>query len=82
MRDAAEHRRDRAALLEGRQAEAAHARDADADVQLAGVVQLFQLLRRQHLGQQLARLVGVSIWSDSCRIWPLILIRIGVLADM
>jgi hypothetical protein len=32
--------------------------DADADVQLAGVVQLFQLLRRQQLGQQLARLAG------------------------
>jgi hypothetical protein len=24
----------------------------------------------------------VSTWSDSCRIWPSILIRIGVLADM
>jgi hypothetical protein len=26
--------------------------------------------------------VGVSSWSDSCMIWPWILIRIGVLADM
>ena len=33
-----------------------HARDADADVELAGLVQLFELLRRQQLGQQLARL--------------------------
>jgi hypothetical protein len=40
------------------EAEAAHARDADADVELAGVLELLHLLRGQQLGQQLARLVG------------------------
>jgi hypothetical protein len=55
-RNAAEDCCDRAALPEGRQAKAADLGDTDADVQLAGVVEFFQLLRRQQLGEQLARL--------------------------
>ncbi len=55
-RDAAEHGGDRAALLEAREAEAADAGEADADVELAGVLELLELARRQQLGEQLARL--------------------------
>ena len=81
-RDAAEHRRDRAALLEGRQAEAAHARQADADVELAGVVAAPPAAAASAARPAAGASAGcVSSWSDSCRIWPLILIRIGVLAD-
>src|ERR1039457_1164857 len=55
-RDAAEDRGDRAALLEAREAKAADARKADADVELARVLELLELARRQQLGEQLARL--------------------------
>ena len=55
-RDAAEHGGDRAALLEARETEAADAGEADADVELAGVLELLELARRQQLGEQLARL--------------------------
>src|SRR4029079_7345916 len=55
-RDAAEHRRDRAALLESGETEAADAGEADADVELAGVLELLELAGSQQLRKQLARL--------------------------
>jgi len=80
--DAAEDGGDRPALLEGREAEAADARQADADVELSGVVQLLHLLGGTSSARSWRVCWMVSSWSDSCMIWPLILIRIGVLADM
>jgi hypothetical protein len=56
VRNAAQHRGDRTALLEAAQAKAAHARQPDPDVELAGVFELLELRGRQQLGQQLARL--------------------------
>ena len=51
-----QHGGDRAALLEAGQAEAADAGQADADVELAGVLQVLHLRGREQLGEQLARL--------------------------
>ena len=68
--------------LEAAQAEAADAVHADAHVELAGVVELFELLWASAARSAAGAVgCGVSGWSDSCSIWPLILIRIGVLAD-
>jgi hypothetical protein len=80
-RDAAEDGGDRAALLEAGEAEAADAGQADADVELARVLELLELAWREELGEQLPRLGVGERLVESCSSWPLILMRIGELAE-
>ena len=55
-RNAAQDSCHRAALLERAEAKTADARQADAHVEFAGVVEFFKLARAEHFGNQLARL--------------------------